>query len=448
MIETFPKSTYSLHEVSGRVITVASRDPTEIKNEIEKANQLAVERMMESDPFWVGIGPARKVIPGMKEKVFLHAGPPIEWNRMSGPMKGAIMGAAIYEGWARDGVEAEKLAKSGQVTFVPNHHLDAVGPMAGVISPNMPVYVVKDRKYGYTTYSNLNEGIGKVLRYGAYSSEVIQRLIWMRDVLATTLDSTIKEILKEKDGVSMKSIITQALTMGDDCHNRYNAATSLFLKEIAPYMMKTDIDKKTLVETFNFMSQNNFTLLNLGMASAKSMSLAAHKIKYSTIVTALTRNGTDAGIWVSGLDDEWFTAPAPVPKGVWFPGFSEKDANPDLGDSAITETAGFGGFAMAAAPGIVSWVGGSVAYAIENTQKMYEITFTKNKNFIIPFLDFQGTPTGVDVRKVVRTGITPTINTGIAHKDAGIGQVGAGIVSFPLEIFKQALKSYAQKYEI
>jgi hypothetical protein len=194
------------------------------------------------------------------------------------------------------------------------------------------------------------------------------------------------------------------------------------------------------------MSQNNFTLLNLGMASAKAITLAAHKIKYSTIVTVLTRNGTDAGIWVSGLEDEWLTGPAQMPKGVWFPGFTEADANPDLGDSAITETAGFGGFAMAAAPGIVSWVGGSVAYAVENTQKMYEITAAKNRRFIIPFLDFQGTPTGIDIRKVVRTGITPTINTGIAHKGAGMGQIGAGIVSFPIEIFKQALKSYAQKY--
>jgi hypothetical protein len=386
------------------------------------------------------------MIPGMKDKMMLHAGPPIEWERMSGPMKGAVMGAAIYEGWSKDGVEAERLVKSGQVTFLPNHHLGAVGPMAGVISPNMPVYVVRDLKHEYKTYSNMNEGIGKVLRYGAYSNEVIQRLIWMRDVLAPTLEATLKEIMKDMDGLSIKPIITQALTMGDDCHNRYNAATSLFLKEIVPYMMKTGIDKKTLVETFNFMGQNNFTMLNLGMASAKAMALAAHNIKYSTIVTVLTRNGTDTGIWVSGLENEWFTGPAPVPKGVWFPGFSENDANPDLGDSAITETAGFGGFAMAAAPGIVSWVGGSVAYAIENTQRMYEITYTKNKSFIIPFLDFQGTPTGIDIRKVVRTGITPTINTGIAHKEAGVGQVGAGMISFPLEIFKQALKSYAQKY--
>lgn len=428
------------------MIVVAFQNPTDIKSEIEKANQLAVERMMDSDPIWVDIGLAGNVIPGMKEKMLLHAGPPIEWDRMSGPMKGAIIGASIYEGWANDPAEAEKLAKSGKIIFAPNHHHDSVGPMAGIISPNMPVYVVHDRKYGSRTFSNFNEGIGKVLRYGAYSGEVIQRLSWIRDVLAPTLEATIREVKKEKDGVAIKPIIAQALTMGDDCHNRYNAATPLFLREIVPYLMKTGIDKKAMVDSFNFMAQNNFTLLNLGMASAKAMTLAAHKIKYSTIVTALTRNGTDTGIWVSGLENEWFTAPAPVPKGVWFPGFSEKDANPDLGDSAITETAGFGGFAMAAAPGIVSWVGGSVAYAIENTQKMFEITFTRNKNFIIPFLDFQGTPTGVDIRKVVRAGITPTINTGIAHKEAGIGQVGAGMISFPLEIFKQALKSYAQKY--
>jgi hypothetical protein len=425
---------------------VTPGNSVDIKSEIEQANQQAVDRMMEADPVWVGTGLARKVIPGIKERMLLHAGPPIEWDQMSGPMKGAVIGAALYEAWARDATEAEKLARSGELEFVPNHHHDAVGPMAGIISPNMPVYVVHDRKYDSKTFSNLNEGIGKVLRYGAYSDEVIKRLTWMRDVLAPTLEATIEAIRKEKGGVAMKPIITQALTMGDDCHNRYNAATSLFLKEVVPYMLQTGIDKKTLIESFNFMAQNNFTLLNLGMASGKAIALAAHKIKYSTIVTVLTRNGTDAGIWVSGLDDEWFTAPAPVPKGVWFPGFSEKDANPDLGDSAITETAGYGGFAMAAAPGIVSWVGGSVAYAVENTQKMYEITFAKNKNFIIPFLDFQGTPTGIDLRKVVRTGITPTINTGIAHKDAGIGQVGAGMVSFPLEIFKQALKSYAQKY--
>ena len=417
-----------------------------IKEEVEKANKEAVERMMESDPLWVDMGLAKEKIPGMRDYLLIHAGPPLEWERVSGPMRGAIIGAIIYEGWASTPEEAENLVKSGQVTLEPTHFHSAVGPMCGVISPSMPVYEVHDRKWGNKTFSNLNEGIGKVLRYGAYDKEVLDRLKWMSEVLYPVLEATIKEIRSEKDGVSMKTIIAQALQMGDDCHNRYNAATSLFLREITPYMMRTDLDKKMIVEAYNFMNANNFTVLNLGMAAAKAMTLAAHNIEYCTIVTVMARNGTDTGIWVSSLGDKWFTAPAPIPKGVWFPGFSDTDANPDLGDSSITETAGFGGFAMAAAPAIVSWVGGSVQLAIETTQKMYEITYAKHKYFQIPYLNFQGTPTGIDIRKILKTGITPTINTGVAHKEAGIGQIGAGIVSFPIEMFKDAFKAYAEKY--
>ncbi len=422
-------------------------DPS-IKEEIEKANQECVEKMMEADPVWVDIGPAKEVIPGMKDYLLTHAGPPVEWEKLSGPMKGAIIGGIIYEGWASTPEEAEKLAKSGEVKWEPNHHYNSVGPMSGIISPTMPAIVIYDRKHGNYCFSNLNEGIGKVLRYGAYDREVINRLNWMRDTLAKVLKATIDDIKREKDGVALKPIISEALHMGDEVHNRHNAATSLFLKEITPYLFSTDLERKELRDAYVFMEKNNFTFLGFAMAAAKAMTLAGHNIKYSTIVTVMSRNGTDIGIWVSGLGNEWFTAPAPVPKGVWFPGFTEKDANPDLGDSAIMETAGLGGFAMAAAPTIVSWVGGTVSFAIENTKRMYEITQTKHKYFTIPYLNFQGTPTGVDIRKVVKSGITPTINTGIAHKEPGIGQVGAGIVSFPMEMFKKALKKYAEKYGV
>jgi len=376
----------------------------------------------------------------------LHAGPPVQWEKMSGPMRGAIIGASIYEGWTTNEIEAERLAASEQITFAPNHHYNAVGPMAGIISPNMPVFVIQDRKHDHKVYSNFNEGLGKVLRYGAYSAEVIQRLSWMRDILAPTLKQTIESVKKQKNGIALKPIINQALAMGDECHNRHNAATSLLLRELTPYMLESGIDKKNLISCYNFMNQNNFTFLNLAMANGKAMCLAAQDVEYSTIATVLTRNGTDAGMWVSGLGKKWFTAPAPVPRGVWFPGFSEEDANPDIGDSSITETAGYGGFAMAAAPAIVSWVGGSTAFAVQNTKKMYEITQTKHRYFLIPFLDSQGTPTGIDIRKVVRFGIVPIVNTGIAHKLPGIGQIGAGTASFPMELFKKALKSYAERY--
>lgn len=420
-----------------------------IKEEIEKANKLAVERMMESEPYWVGMGVAGKVIPGLRGMKLLHAGPPVSWERASGPLKGALIGAVIYEGWADTPERAEALLRKGEVVFEPTHPHRAVGPMAGVISPSMPVFIFKDLRYGGEAYSNMNEGLGKVLRYGAYGTEVIERLRWMERVLYPVLKATVEEIRRDcGEGVNFKNIIAQALHMGDECHNRYVAANALLLKEIAPYMFSTGLDRGEVLEAYRFIAKNIIFPLNMGMAAAKLMAMAAHGIKYSTIVTVLTRNGTDVGVWVSSLGEEWFTAPAPIPKGVWFPGYSEKDANPDIGDSSITETAGFGGFAMAAAPAIISYVGSSVEFAVENTRRMYEITYAKHKYFTIPYLGFQGTPTGIDIRKVVKTGITPTINTGVAHRKPGIGQVGAGIVTFPMKPFKDALRRFAEKHGV
>ena len=318
--------------------------------------------------------------------------------------------------------------------------------MAGIISPSMPVYELEDRKYGNKTYSNMNEGVGKVLRYGAYSEEVLDRLHWMSETFAPVLQATVKEMVRAKKPLALKAMIAQALTMGDDCHNRYVATTSLFAKQVAPFLVQSGFDPKTLTKVAEFIDGNNFTMLNMGMAAGKAMTLAGHNVKNSSIVTVMSRNGTDAGIWVSSLGNRWFTAPAPVPKGLWFPGFGEADANPDLGDSSITETAGYGGFAMAAAPAIVSWVGGSVDGATEVTEKMYEITQAQHKHFLIPFLNFKGTPVGIDLRKVLKTGITPMINTGIAHRKAGIGQVGAGTVSFPMQVFKDAFAAYVDNF--
>ncbi len=418
---------------------------TVTKDEVEAANLKAVGRMMDSEPNWVDIGPASKKM-GLKGKTLLHAGPPLEWGDASGPMRGAIIGASIYEGWAETEKQAMKLAQEGEIRLEPDHHHNAAGPMAGVISPSMPVYELEDKKFGNMTYSNLNEGIGKVLRYGAYSREVLGRLRWMSDTFAPVLQATVRRIVKASGGLPLKPLIAQALTMGDDCHNRYVATTSLFAKQIAPHLVRTGFDAKTLAEVSKFIDGNNFTTLNMGMAAGKAMTLAGHGIRYSTLVTVMARNGTDAGIWVSSLGNRWFTAKAPVPKGLWFPGFTEADANPDLGDSSITETAGYGGFAMAAAPAIVSWVGGSVQGALDVTERMYEITQAQHKHFLIPFLDFKGTPVGIDLRKVLKTGVAPTINTGIAHKEAGVGQVGAGTVTFPMQVFKDAFEAYVDKY--
>ena len=410
--------------------------------DIEKANAEAVGRMMEARPVLVGVGRARDVVPGMRDNLFLHAGPPITWERMSGPMRGAVMGALILEGKAKDQVEAEALAKAGAVDLEPCHHHRSVGPMAGLISPSMMVYIIENKTHGNKAFSGLNEGYGKVLRMGAYGPDVIARLRWMNDVMAPVL----ADAIASSGGLDIRVLLAEALQMGDEGHNRNKAASLLYLKALAPHIAQVAQDASVASEVLRFLGDNALSVLNPVMAACKSMVDAAHGIKGSTIVTVMARNGTDFGIRVSGLGDRWFTGPAGKVKALYFPGFTEADANPDIGDSTITETAGIGGFAMAAAVAIVAFVGGTRKDAMNATLEMYEITYAEHKYFTIPALDFRGTPTGIDIRKVVEKGITPRINTGVAHKDPGVGQVGAGLVRPPMEVFEQALVAFAERY--
>jgi len=416
-----------------------------MKLDIDQANATAVERMMSARPILTGVAPARMVIPGMKDNLLLHAGPPIEWARMSGPLRGAMIGAMLFEGLAKTEAEATKMAESGQVEFDACHYHNSVGPMAGVISASMMVYIVENIEHGNKTFSNLNEGYGKVLRYGAYSEEVLKRLRWMNE----TLGPVLAEALEASKGIDLRALIGEALHMGDEGHNRNKAGSLLYLKQLAPHIAKIVRNDINQSEVLQFIGDNALSVLNPVMAACKAMTDAAHGIEGSTIVTSMARNGTDFGIRVSGLDvKQWFTAPAEIPVGLFFSGFSQSDANPDIGDSAITETAGIGGFAMATAPAIVNFVGGTPKDAVNATLEMYEITTAESKYFTIPSLGFRGTPTGIDLRKVIELGITPRINTGIAHKNAGIGQVGAGLVRPPLAIFEKALMAYAGKYNL
>lgn len=413
--------------------------------DIDQANTTAINRLMEARPILKAVATARDVIPAMKDNLFLHAGPPIEWARMSGPLRGAIIGAMLFEGVAASEAEATAMVERGEVEFDSCHHHGAVGPMAGVTSASMKVYVVENAEHGNRSFSNLNEGYGKVLRYGAYSDDVLKKLHWMNNVLGSAL----ADALAASNGIDMRALMSEALHMGDEGHNRNKAGSLLYLKLIAPLIAKTMKDNGAMSEVLQFLGDNALSVLNPVMAACKAMTDAAHGVEGSTIVTTMARNGTDFGIRVSGLGEkQWFTAPAEIPIGLFFSGFTQDDANPDIGDSAITETAGIGGFAMATAPAIVTFVGGTPKDAMNATLEMYEITFAESKFFTMPSLEFRGTPTGIDLRKVVELGITPRINTGIAHKNAGVGQVGAGLVRPPLKIFEDALVAFAEKYKI
>lgn len=406
---------------------------------VESANETAFARYLAARPVLRGIGVARDVIPGFGERMLLHSGPPIEWERMCGPMQGALIGAAILEGWAMDAESARELVSSGDIALEPCHHHHTVGPMAGVVAPSMPVWIVEDAEHGGLSFSNLNEGLGKVLRFGAYAPEVIDRLRWMAAELAPAVHAAIEHL----GGVETKPLIAQALQMGDECHNRNVAASSLLFKKLAPAMLRAGVPVDRAAAALEFIAGNDHFFLNISMASCKSMVDAAHGVEGSSMVTALSRNGVDFGIRLSGTGERWFTAPAPMVEGLYFAGFSATDAAPDLGDSAIAETAGIGGFAMGAAPAIVQFVGGTPADAVAYTREMYHITLGSNPVFTLPPLGFAPTPAGIDARRVVDTGIQPVINTGIAHKDAGVGQVGAGVTRAPLACFEKAVDALA-----
>ena len=410
--------------------------------EIDEANREALARINSAQPVLIGVGIARDTIPGMTENTILHAGPPVSWDRMSGPLRGAIIGALIFEKKAADFASAEKLAASGNISFSPCHEHDAVGPMAGVVSPSMPVFIIENKTYKNRAYVSMNEGLGKVLRFGAYGHEVIDRLNWMKDVLAPG----IKKAIEVSGGMELKPFIAQALHMVDEVHNRNKAATSLFIRAILPFLIKAGLSEKDFYEIVTFINSNDHFFLNLSMAASKATLESANGIKNSSVVVVMARNGTDFGIKVSGLKDQWFTGPASQIQGLLFPGFTEADKNPDIGDSAITETLGLGGFSMAASLAIVQFVGGEPGDAVNFSKKMYSITVGESNAFSIPILDFRGSPTGIDIRKVIETGILPQINTGIAHREPGIGQVGAGLVNPPWECFRSALLAFAAKY--
>jgi hypothetical protein len=412
-------------------------------HEIQKANQYAVERMMNAQPTIMGIGRAIDDIPGMRKNLFLHAGPPIEWERMSGPLKGGIIGGIIYEKMASTPEEAERIAASGQIDFEPCHHHSTVGPMAGIVTPSMPVWKILNETAGNFAYATLNEGLGKVLRYGAYAPEVIDRLNWMEHNLA----HVVSKLIGRHGPVDLKTLIAQALQMGDEGHNRNRAGTSLLIREFAAHIIQVDASEKDKLDAMNFINSNDHFFLNLTMPASKSVMDSVMGIENTTLIAIMARNGTDFGVKLSSIPDEWFVAPALDVDGLFFPPYTEADANPDIGDSVITETAGIGGFAMASAPAIVQFVGGSPDDALRFTQEMYDITITENTTYKIPIFNFRGTPTGIDVLKVIDTGILPAINTGIAHKEPGIGMVGAGLVKPPAKCFEDALNAFYHKYQ-
>jgi hypothetical protein len=411
---------------------------------IARANAQALDCVFAARPFLIGVQPARELLAPFDDYTVLHAGPPLAWERMCGPLRGAIVGALQYEGWAVDEPTAYRLIEAGSITFRPCHSASAVGPMTGLITPSMPLMVVENRAFGNRAYATLNEGLGRVLRFGANDVSVVQRLHWLQQVAAPLLHAA----LQRSGGLDLRVLMAQALLMGDEMHQRNVAATSLLVRALMPHIVRVVTSSEQGGEITDYLTGNDQLFLNAAMAAAKATMDPAMYIPGCTLVTAMTRNGTEFGVRVSALGERWFTAPVEMPRGLYFPGFSAADANPDIGDSAIVETLGLGAFAMAASPAVAQFIGvGGLAEARRYTQEMLEITVGRSPHLLLPTLDGQGVPSGIDIRRVVETGLVPWINTGIAHRQAGIGQIGAGVVQAPLACFVQALEAFAAVWD-
>ncbi len=411
----------------------------DLKQKIEQANEEAVQRMIQGEPVLVDIAPAGEVIPGMQGKIITHAGPPIEWERMCGAMQGAVIGQVLFEGWAKTPEEARAMLDRGEIRLEPNHHHQTVGPMAGTISPSAPVWVVENKTFGNRSFCRQVEG---QQQFGDYSEEALRSLRLWRDIWAPALRKGLHQI----GGLNLKSIITQALQMGDELHNRHSAASSLFANAMAVAMVEADVPKAELLPTLKYITNHNLIFLGLAMAAGKAIADPAMNVEYSTVVTAMCRNGVEFGIRVSGLGEEWFTAPAPQVDGLFLPGYSAEDAGLDMGDSAITETVGWGAFTIGGAPGILSLVGGTPEEALAYTREMRKITVGVHPTYRMPALGFAGISIGIDIRKVIQTNTLPIIDTAIAHKLPAYPKIGAGLVRAPVDCFKKALIAFGKKY--
>lgn len=414
----------------------------ELVERIDAANQETLRRIQNSNPQVIDVAPAAEAM--ALSRTILHAGPPISWERMCGPQKRGVLGAIRFEGWAADEVGAEALIKNGQVSLSPCHRYNAVGAMTGIISPSMPVLVVRDESFGNTSYTTLNEGRGNTLWFGIADEGALERLRWIQAELGPAM----KAAIKQHGPLNVFDIVAQGLQMGDECHARHAACTALLVKTLAPAMLEAGVAGKTVADIIRFMDDNSHFFLSFTIAAVKATMDAAHGVPYSTVITAMSRNGIDFMIRVGGLSNRWLVGPvSPMDEAVYYTGYGLDDAAGDIGDSAIIETCGLGGMAIASAPTVAPFVGGTLAAEIATVRAFETIALGHHEKFRLPPMDSANSPLGLDLRKIVETRIVPFITTGVLHETSPtVGQIGTGIARAPIEVFDKALVALAHHW--
>ncbi|MCL5074607.1 MAG: DUF1116 domain-containing protein [Chloroflexi bacterium] len=416
----------------------------DIHQRIQEANKRAFDIFVQGQPVWVGVKPAIEAIPGMKKNLLLHTGPPIEIDRMVPAQRDGVIGGILFEGLAKTRQEALEMVRRGEIELAPGLDYGVPGGGMAPTTASMPIQVARDLAHGTESYTTIQEGpSSEALRWGIYNEVVEERWAWFKGVLGPALDTA----LRETGGVNLRNVIARSLHMGDENHSRELGSTLLIFAELTPHLAQLDLEKAELVRCLDFLIKAERFALHVLMAGCNAVLQAAKGIDYCTVVTGMGGNGIEVGIKVSSLGEEWFTAPAPLIQGNYLnPSWTIEDTVPFSGDSCVVEAMGLGGLAAAASPAVTLLTGSTVQEAISRTRLMREITIGMNPNYQIPILNFEGTPTCIDIIKVLEKGIEPQSHAGIIHKRGG--QAGAGVASIPMECFRKAFLSFAQKYAL
>jgi hypothetical protein len=408
--------------------------------QVDRANAEVVRRLDSGTPQLVGVDTAGRCLPGVAGRLLLHCGPAIEWRDVCDPLRRSLHAAAVAEGWALDVTEADRMLAAGEVRLEPAHQHDVALPMASAIGPSAPLFEVVNRAGGTRAFAPINQGPGETAWFGCDSPAAIERLVFLRDVAGPLLGS----VVEQSGPHDLFALATQGVQMGDDVHMRTQATTNLLLRNLLPHLAA--LPDPGRVELARFLSGNHLFFLNLAMAAAKSVALWAEQVEGSSIVTLMCRNGTTYGIRLAGSEDVFLAESPPVGDALYYPDYGPESGARDIGDSAILELVGLGAAAAAGSPAVAGFLGGRMADAVALSEEMTMICSTASTRFTVPTQDFAGTPLGVDARRVVELGITPKVTTGILHATSGLGQVGAGVATAPMECFRAAVLALAENW--
>ena len=416
----------------------------DVKQRIAEANRQAASCITENDPYWVDIRPAGECVEGLEDHMILHSGPPIDYEDMVMLHKRGMVSAMLFEGWAKDEKEAVEIIRSGEIKIDSALNHNTVGAGTGIITKSVAMNVIEDRRNHTTAATFPAEGPvfqGGFCGWGLYNDGIAENLRYMREVLFPPM----REMLAKNGGIAIKPILAEGMQMGDENHTRQTAADLLFDKQVLPQLFELDLPKEQIMRTVRYIVETPRFFHCYGQGASRAAAIAADGIEYSTMVTAMAGNGVEFGIKIAALPGQWFTAPAPMMKGRYTSTkFTEKDQLPWIGDSCVVECAGMGGIAAAASPIVCNLRGMSLQESIAQSREMENICITRNPNYVIPNLDFDCLPAGVDIRLVLKTGICPAVHGGMFNYEGGL--IGAGMARVPMGCFEKAMKAFAAKY--